>query len=255
MKSSVVAAAGETYNFVTDEKTYEMKLGEALGFGENSLGARLLKKLPSTMLEGIASEAVGGLVDPNTAETWLSKQIGKISGKNLGIINSTYAQSAVVEVIKGIGGSTAGVLSYVDNYQDASKFWKELLKANAQGAITSALTGYYGHKHRADNLATELMEHGELKLDNIVADYPFLDQKERGILFNRVKNDPVIVEQMRNDPTGFFSQQLAAHDAANAPTTTPTTTPPPDTTPPPTDVDSSKKKPTDDVDSSDDVDA
>ena len=53
---------------VTNEQTYDMKFGEAM-WGENSLGARLLKKAPMSLASGAMEAYIGDLAGAGTRKS------------------------------------------------------------------------------------------------------------------------------------------------------------------------------------------
>lgn len=149
VKSSITGAAGTVTNKLTDESTYDKKLFEAL-FGEDSIGAALLKGLPRDMLQGGTTSIVGSLLGSGREGRYLK-------GETYEDMSYATARAAVNKMAVNVSGNTVGFLTYVDNYKDAETFWNGFLTSNLKSGIQGSMLGVAGHMRRADKLSGDLV--------------------------------------------------------------------------------------------------
>ncbi|HEU0036408.1 MAG TPA: DUF4157 domain-containing protein [Kofleriaceae bacterium] len=161
-KNLILSTGQEIANTLTDEKTYDMKLGEAL-WGENSLGARLLKNAPKAFAEGAVKQ-------------WIDESAGVSNKDNKGG-HRTAGANMLANAMSDMGANTVGFFVYVDNYQDAGAFWDQLLKSNAQKGLSGFFQGYGMHKMRAKKTARDFIN-GDVTAADLEA-MDFLDPKEK----------------------------------------------------------------------------
>lgn len=153
-KNVMMSTGQEIYGFVTDEKTYEMKFGEAL-WGENSLGKRILAGAPKAFATGAVTTWINEAAHTSTLD--YPKGTLKTANKN-----------ALWNAVAEMGGNTAGFFLYPDNYQNAEHFWQELFKSNLQSGLSGYASGYLMHKNRHKKLGAEFIR-GDLDHDGLMA--------------------------------------------------------------------------------------
>jgi hypothetical protein len=161
-KNVIISSGQEVANFVADEKTYEMKLGEAL-WGENSIGARLAKGLPKAFVEG----AVKQFIDEQAL----------VSNKDNRGGHKTPFGNMLANALSDAGANVAGFFVYVDNYNDAGTFWDELLKSTGNKAASGFFQGYGMHKMRAKKTGRDFIN-GEIDAAGLLEMLTFLDPRE-----------------------------------------------------------------------------
>src|SRR5690606_15922685 len=126
---------GQTvYNTLTDEKTYDKKLGEAL-WGEGSLAMQILKNAPKAFAEGAVTQ-------------WVNEIAGTSNKDNAGNVPGPK-RNAISNAVAEMAGANAGFFVYLDNWQNGEIAWTELLKTNLRSGISGTLQGYALHKTRA----------------------------------------------------------------------------------------------------------
>jgi hypothetical protein len=152
-KNLIISSGQTIYNTLTDEKTYDKKLGEAL-WGEDSLGARLLKGAPRAFVDGAVKQ-------------YIDEVAGTSNLDNNGRLKNPL-KNMIANAMSDMGGNTAGFFVYVDNYNDAEKFWMELFKSNANRGVSGALNGYAMHTTRSKKLGRDLIE-GNISTDALDA--------------------------------------------------------------------------------------
>ncbi|MDB4957898.1 MAG: hypothetical protein JWO36_5467 [Myxococcales bacterium] len=199
-KNVILASGQEVYNTLTNEKTYDKKLGEAL-WGEDSLGARLLKGAPRAFMEGAVKQAIDSAAGTSNIDN---------EGRTKGPLNNMIANA-----MSDMGANTAGFFVYVDNYNDAEGFWAELLKSNATKGVTGFAVGYGMHKARAKKTARDFIN-GDLSAAGLEEMAHYLDAKEQKELVDFVvkHGDPTTLPDHFKKLAGITSK-----------TTTPTTGP------------------------------
>lgn len=216
-KNVILGAGQEVYTTLTDEKTYEKKLGDVL-WGEDSLGAKILKGIPKNFAEGAVTQWIN-----DAAGTTTKDGPGKMPGA---------VKNSLTNAIAEMGGATAGFFVYLDNYKDAEQFWIMLLKANANKAISGAMNGYAMHKTRAKRLARDFINNEEH------ANAAHLHDMLKSMDANEVAELAKFVEKYAPEKVAGLPDEYKQHltkkpaPAATANTATPanTNTPPPPTT-------------------------
>jgi hypothetical protein len=205
-KNVIISSGQEVANFLTDEKTYEMKLGEAL-WGENSLGARLAKGLPKAFVEG----GVKQFID----------DVAHVSNMDNRGGHKTPFGNMLANAMSDAGANVAGFFVYVDNYNDANTFWDELLKSTGKKAASGFFQGYGMHKMRAKKTGRDFIN-GEIDQAGLIEMLSYLDPKE-------VRELAQFVKKYGGDKVDGLPEQFkkelgapAAAKPANDPATTPT---------------------------------
>jgi len=89
----------------------------------------------------------------------------------------TYVGSAIASQLTKPGANTAGILCYVDSYEEAPAFWDKLLKSNLSAMARGAFDGPAGHRARAANLARDLLQ-SDIDAANL-AERDYLAESER----------------------------------------------------------------------------
>ncbi len=161
-KNVILSSGQEVYNTLTDEKTYSMKL-EDIVWGENSLGKKLLMGAPKAFASGAVTQ-------------WINGISGVSNRDNVGRLKKPFP-NALGNMLAEMGGATAGFFAYLDNYQDAEKFWKGLLQANAQAGISGFAQGVAMHKTRAKRSGRDFIN-GELTAEGLMELHKSLDPSE-----------------------------------------------------------------------------
>ncbi|MBA2539052.1 MAG: hypothetical protein H0V17_05405, partial [Deltaproteobacteria bacterium] len=226
-KNMIISGGQEVANFLTDEKTYEMKLGEAL-WGENSIGARLAKSLPKAFVEG----GVKQFIDEQAL----------VSNKDNRGGHKTPFGNMLANALSDAGSNVAGFFVYVDNYNDAGTFWDELLKSTGKKAASGFFQGYGMHKMRAKKTGRDFIN-GEIDAAGLLEMLTYLDPKEVRELGEFVKKYGA--DKVHALPDQFKKELgLAAAPAkpANDPASTPVASPDSGA-----DVPAETKKPDDDA--------
>ncbi|MEO8701021.1 MAG: DUF4157 domain-containing protein [Kofleriaceae bacterium] len=170
-KNLIIGSGQEVANFLTDEKTYDMKLGEAL-WGENSIGARLAKGAPKHFVEGAVKQ-------------WIDESAGVSNKDNKGGTRSAGA-NMIANAMSDAGSNVAGFFVYLDNYNDAGSFWEELLKSTGKKAASGFFQGYGMHKMRAKKTGRDFIN-GEVSAADLADMMTFLDAHEQRELAQFVK--------------------------------------------------------------------
>ncbi|MCX5748018.1 MAG: hypothetical protein NT062_36615, partial [Proteobacteria bacterium] len=170
-KNVIISTGQEIYNTVTDEKTYDKKLGEAL-WGEDSLGARLVKGIPKAFVEGAVKQ-------------YIDEAAGTSNMDNKGRMKHPLG-NMIGNAMSDMGSNIAGFFVYVDNYKDAEGFWKELLKSTATKTVGGFFTGYGMHKARAKKTARDFLN-GEMTPEGLKEMLKVLDHQEQKELADFVK--------------------------------------------------------------------
>jgi hypothetical protein len=200
-KSVIIGAGQEAYNTLTDEKTYDKKLGDAL-WGEDSLGMKILKGIPKNAAEGAITQ-------------WVNEAAGKLNLDKTG--KARAPRNALTHAVASMAGNTAGFFVYVDNYQNAEQFWVQLLKSNATKAISGALAGYAMHKTRAKRLGRDLINDPD-NLAALLAALPSMDEQELRDLAKFVEKygDARSIEALPDEVKPFLTQKSSTPaDAAH----------------------------------------
>lgn len=161
-KNLIISTGQELATALTDEKTYEMKLGEAL-WGENSIAVRLIKSAPRAFAEGGMRQLLNGVTG--------------VSSQNQRVGIRSPVGNALATMVSEAGANVAGFFLYLDNYDDAQHFWDNLLKTTGQKAAGGLLQGYGMHKARAKNLARDMVKGWETP-EQMDDHLHYLDPKE-----------------------------------------------------------------------------
>ncbi|HUH02889.1 MAG TPA: zeta toxin family protein, partial [Kofleriaceae bacterium] len=135
LRTVMTQSATTVLQTVTADGFWEQKLSE-MAWGENSLGAQLIKGIPRHMAAGFVS----GALEPFASS------------------RRTWQGTSLARALQQSSANTAGILMYVDSYQDASAFWDQLLASNLQSIVRGAFDGIAGHAARARELARDLAQ-------------------------------------------------------------------------------------------------